>query len=119
MVIQKIQPGGVQMRIKPLHDWALVRPKEAEERTYGGIYVPDTAKERPQEGEVIAIGEGKFVEEEKEGKTKGKKEKKFVKTTLKVGDRILYEKYGARKIEIDGEEIYMVREEDVLGCFEK
>jgi chaperonin GroES len=105
------------MRVKPLHDWALVRPKEAEERTAGGIFLPEVAKERPQEGEVIAIGEGKFVEEEK-GKEKGKKEKKFVKTTLKPGDQILYEKYGARKIEVDGEELFMVREEDVLGRFE-
>jgi chaperonin GroES len=108
------------MRVRPLQDWALIRPKEAEEKTAGGIFLPEVAKERPQEGEVIAIGEGKFVEEKEEkGKDKGKKEKKFVKTTLKPGDQILFEKYGARKIEVDGEELVMVREEDVLGRFEK
>jgi|SRR5579863_5204078 len=107
------------MKIKPLHDWAVIRPKEAEDRTPGGLIVPDSAKERPEEGEVISIGEGKFVsEKETKGKSE-KKEKKFVKTDLKPGDHIIYEKYGARKIEIDGTEFFMVREEDVLARLEK
>ena len=101
------------MKIKPLHDWAVVRPKDAEEKTSGGIFVPDTAKEKPSEGEVLAIGTGKFVEEkDKKGKVK---EKKFVNTVLKPGDHVLYEKYSATKVSINNEELVMVREEDVLG----
>jgi len=107
------------MKIRPLHDWALIRPAEAEERTAGGIVIPDSARERPQEGEVMAIGEGKFHQDQEKGDKKEKKEKKFIKTTLKPGDHILYEKYGARKIEVDGEELYMVREEDVLGLVDR
>jgi len=101
------------MKIKPLHDWAVVRPKDAEEKTAGGIFVPDTAKEKPSEGEVLAIGTGKFVEEkDKKGKVK---EKKFVNTVLKPGDHVLYEKYSATKVGVNDEELVMVREEDVLG----
>lgn len=101
------------MKVKPLQDWVVIRPQEADEKSAGGIIIPDVAKEKPQRGEVIAVGEGKNVEEKD---AKGKvKEKKFVKTTLKPGDQILYEKYAARKIEIDREECVMVREEDVLG----
>src|SRR6266850_696126 len=99
------------MKIKPLHDWAVVRPKDAEEKTAGGIFVPDTAKEKPSEGEVLAIGTGKFVEEkDKKGKIK---EKKFVNTVLKPGDHVLYEKYSATKVDVNDEELVMVREEDV------
>ena len=91
----------------------LVRAGEAMEKSAGGIIIPDVAKEKPEEGEVVAVGEGRFVEEKD---SKGKvKEKKFVKTTLKPGDRVLYEKYAARKIEVDEKEWVMVREEDVLG----
>jgi chaperonin GroES len=106
------------MGIKPLHDWALIRPAAAEERTKGGIIIPDTAKEKPQEGVILAIGEGRYTEPEEPGTHRGKKsskEKIFVKTTLKPGDRVIYEKYAARKIEMDGEELVLVREEDVLG----
>jgi len=101
------------MKIKPLHDWAVIRSKEAEERTTGGIVIPDTAKEKPSEGEVLAIGSGKFVEEKDQ---KGKvKEKRFVQTVLKPGDQVLYEKYSATKVNINNEELVMVREEDILG----
>ena len=101
------------MKIKPLHDWAVIRPKEAQERTAGGLVIPDTAKERPSEGEVLAIGTGKFVEEkDKRGDVK---EKKFVQTVLKPGDHVLYEKYSAIKVNVNHEELVMVREEDVLG----
>jgi len=102
------------MKIKPLHDWAVIRPKEAEERTAGGIVVPDTAKEKPSEGEVLAIGTGKFVEE-KDKKGKVIKEKEFIQTVLKPGDHVLYEKYSATKVNFNNEELVMVREEDVLG----
>ncbi len=101
------------MKVKPLQDWVVIRPQEADEKSVGGIIIPDVAKEKPERGEVLAVGEGKNVEEKD---AKGKvKEKKFVKTTLKEGDQILYEKYAARKIELDNEELVLVREEDVLG----
>jgi len=106
------------MALKPLHDWALIRPSSADERTKGGIIIPDTAKEKPQEGVVLAIGEGRYTEPDEPRSHKGKtsaKEKVFVKTTLKPGDRVIYEKYSGRKIELDGEELVLVREEDVLG----
>src|SRR5262245_32055543 len=102
------------MKIKPLHDWAVIRPKEAEDKTAGGIVIPDSVKEKPSEGEVLAIRTGKFVEE-KDKKGRVVKEKTFVKTVLKPGDHILYEKYSATKVGIDNEELVMVREEDVLG----
>ncbi len=103
-------------KIKPLHDWALIEPSEADEKSAGGIYLPDVAKERPHEGKVIAIGQGRMKEEkDKEGKIK---EKKFVPTTLKPGAHILYEKYMERKVELDGKEYVMVREEDILGTLD-
>jgi chaperonin GroES len=108
----------MQMGLKPLHDWALVRPTTAGERTPGGIIIPDTAKEKPQEGVVLSIGEGRYEEPDGDGGRKSKgasKEKVFVKTTLKPGDKIIYEKYAGRKVELNGEELVLVREEDVLG----
>lgn len=106
------------MGLKPLQDWALIRPAAAEERTRGGLFIPDTAKGKPQEGVILAIGEGRYTEPDEPGARGGKKsakEKVFVKTTLKTGDRVIYEKYAGRKIELDGEELVLVREEDVLG----
>jgi len=106
------------MGLKPLHDWALVRPSTAGDRSAGGIIIPDTAREKPQEGVILSIGEGRYEEPEGAAKRKGKsasKEKVFVKTTLKPGDRIIYEKYSGRKIDLNGEELILVREEDVLG----
>ena len=106
------------MKIRPLHDWVVIRPGKAQDRTAGGIVIPDVAKEKPQEGEVLAVGEGRF-EKEKDEKSKSKeKERKFIKTTLKPGDRVMYEKYSAKKVEVNGEELVMVREEEVLGRFE-
>ena len=101
------------MKIKPLQDWVLIRAGEPSEKSAGGIIIPDVAKEKPEKGEVVAVGDGRFVEEKD---SKGKvKEKKFVKTTLKPGEQIVYEKYAARKVEGDDEEWVLVREEDVLG----
>jgi chaperonin GroES len=107
------------MAIKPLQDWVVVDQDEAEESIFGGIIIPDSAKEKPYRGKVIAVGEGKFVSEES-SKGRGRKKeketaKKFVNTTLKPGDRILYEKYAAREIDLDGNLCVLVREEDVLG----
>ena len=101
------------MKLRPLQDWTLIRPSIAAEKSTGGIYIPDAAQEKPQQGEVLAIGEGRFKEErDKKGKVK---EKTFIKTMLKPGDRVFYEKYSGTKIEMDHEELVMVREEDVLG----
>ena len=101
------------MKFRPLQDLALIRPKAEPEKTTGGIIIPDMAKEKPQEGEILAVGPGRFKEERD---TKGKvAEKKFVQTVVKPGDRVLYEKYGVTKIELDGEELVLVREENILG----
>jgi len=103
------------MGFKPLHNWALIRPTTATERSAGGIIIPDTAREKPQEGTIIAIGDGHYKTKDN-GKGKEKeKEKHFVKTTLKSGDRVVFEKYSGRKVEINGEELVLVREEDILG----
>ena len=95
------------MKIRPLHDRVIVQRIEEEEKTKGGIIIPDTAKEKPQEGKVIAVGPGKILEN-------------GTKTTLdvKVGDKILFGKYSGSEIKIDGEEFLMMREEDILGVIE-
>ena len=95
------------MKIRPLHDRVIVQRLEEEEKTKGGIIIPDTAKEKPQEGKVIAVGPGKILEN-------------GTKTTLevKVGDKILFGKYSGSEIKIEGEEFLMMREEDILGVIE-
>ena len=106
------------MKIRPLHDWAVIKQSSGEERTAGGLYIPDSAKEKPQEGEVIAIGEGRWKSKDddfRSTKKKGSEDKVFVKTTLKPGDKVLYERYAGSKVTINNEEFVMVREENVLG----
>ncbi len=95
------------MKIRPLHDRVIVQRIEEEEKTKGGIIIPDTAKEKPQEGKVIAVGPGKILEN-------------GTKTTLdvKVGDKILFGKYSGTEIKIEGEEYLMMREDDILGVIE-
>jgi len=106
------------MAFKPLHDWALIRPSTAGERTAGGIIIPETAKEKPQEGTIVSIGDGRWKESEGgKGKSSGG-EKTFIKTTLKPGARVIYEKYAGRKVDLNGEELVMVREEEILGQME-
>ncbi len=95
------------MRIRPLHDRIIVKRLEEEEKTKGGIIIPDTAKEKPIEGKVIAVGDGKI----KEDGTK-------LPLELKVGDKVLFAKYGGTEIKIDGEEHLMMREEDILAVIE-
>src|SRR5512141_2448056 len=103
------------MKLKPMNDWAVVRPSDAAERTAGGLYIPDSAKEKPQEGIVEAIGPGAF-EEEKYGKKKiEKKDRKFIPTTVKPGDVVLYERYAGQTYTIDNEDLVLVRERDILG----
>lgn len=96
------------MNIRPLHDRIIAKRLEEEERTKGGIIIPDSAKEKPQEGEVIAVGNGKFLED-------GTK----VPLEVKKGDRILFGKYAGTEIKIDGSEYLMMREEDVLGIVDR
>jgi len=96
------------MKIRPLQDRIIVKRTEEEEKTKGGIIIPDTAKEKPLEGKVIAAGNGKILED---GKVRP--------LDVKVGDRVLFGKYAGTEIKIEGEEHLMLREEDVLGVIEK
>lgn len=109
----------MKTKIRPLHDWAVIRQSGGEERTAGGLYIPDAAKEKPQQGEVIAVGEGRYKYKDEDvprGKKRDKNDEKiFVKTTLKPGDKVLYEKYAGSKVTVDDEEFVMVREDSVLG----
>jgi chaperonin GroES len=95
------------MKIRPLHDRVIVKRIEEEEKTKGGIIIPDTAKEKPQEGKVIAVGSGKVLEN-------GTK----INLDVKVGDKILFGKYSGTEIKIEGEEYLMMREDDILGVIE-
>ncbi len=95
------------MRVRPLHDRIMVRRVEEKESVKGGIIIPDTAKEKPQEGEVIAVGHGKKTEEGK-----------VIPLDVKAGDRILLGKYSGTEIKIDNEEYLIVREDEVLGVIE-
>jgi chaperonin GroES len=92
------------MKVKPLQDRILVKRIEEEEKTKGGIIIPDAAKEKPQEGKVIAVGDGKVLDN-------GTK----LKLSVKAGDKILFGKYSGTEIKIDGEEHLILREDDVLG----
>lgn len=103
------------MKLKPLNDWAVIRPTDAAEKTAGGLYIPDSAKEKPQEGVVEAIGPGAY-EEEKFGKKKvEKKDRKFIPTSVKPGELVLFERYAGQTYTIGGEDLILVRERDILG----
>jgi chaperonin GroES len=93
-------------QVRPLHDRIIVKRITGEEVTKGGIIIPDTAKEKPQEGEVIAVGPGK------------REDGKLIAVDVKKGDRILFGKYSGTEIKIDGEEHLIMREEDILGVLE-
>jgi chaperonin GroES len=95
------------MAIRPLHDRVLVQRVKEEEKTKGGIIIPDTAKEKPIEGKVIAVGNGKILED---GSVR--------KLEVKKGDRILFGKYSGTEVKIDGEENLILREDDILGIVE-
>jgi chaperonin GroES len=105
------------MGMQPLQDWVLIEPSEAKEKSAGGVLIPDTAKEKPVEGKVLAVGKGRWETPEKKwgSKPKEKEDKVFNATVLKPGDQVLYEKYGTTPIEVDGKELVLVRESDVLG----
>ena len=95
------------MNFRPLHDRVLVRRVEAEEKTAGGIIIPDTAKEKPQEGEVVAVGPGARDETGK-----------LVELSVKAGDRVLFGKWSGSEVKIDGEELLIMKESDILGIVE-
>ncbi len=94
--------------IRPLHDRVIVKRVKEEEKTKGGIIIPDTAKEKPIEGEVIAVGTGKILED---GSVR--------KLDVKAGDRVLFGKYSGTEVKVDGEERLILREDDILGVIEK
>jgi len=94
------------MKIRPLHDRVIVKRVEEEEKTKGGIIIPDTAKEKPQEGKVVAVGPGKL------------EDGKVIPLQVKEGDRILFGKYSGTEIKLNGEEHLIVREDDILGIIE-
>ena len=95
------------MTFRPLHDRVVVKRIDAEEKTKGGIIIPDTAKEKPQEGEVIAVGPGARDESGK-----------LVPLELKVGDRILFGKWSGTEIKLDGQDLLIMKESDVMGVIE-
>jgi chaperonin GroES len=95
------------MNIRPLYDRIVVKRIEEKEQVQGGIIIPDSAKEKPQEGEVVAVGQGKRLESGK-----------VVALDVKAGDRILFGKYSGNEIKIDGEEYVIMREDEVLGILE-
>ena len=95
------------MKFRPLHDRVVVRRLEGEQKTAGGIIIPDTAKEKPSEGEIIAVGPG------------GRDESgKLIPIDLKVGDRILFGKWSGTEVKIDGEELLIMKESDIMGVVE-
>ena len=96
------------MHFRPLHDRVVVRRIEAEEKTSGGIIIPDTAKEKPQEGEVVAVGPGARAEDGT-----------IAALDVKVGDRILFGKWSGTEVKIDGEDLLIMKESDILGVIEQ
>jgi len=95
------------MNLKPLHDRILVQRVEEESKTKGGIIIPDTAKEKPAEGKVVAVGNGRLGEDGK-----------VIPLEVKSGDRVLFGKYSGTEVKIEGEEYLIMREDDVLGIIE-
>ena len=96
------------MKIRPLHDRVIVKREDEERKSPGGIVIPDTAAEKPIRGKIIAVGKGKILEN---GKVRP--------LDLKVGDKILFGKYGGTEVKVDGDELLVMREEDVMAVIEK
>jgi chaperonin GroES len=101
----KLENGGAPMNLQPLEDRIVVRPAEAEETTHSGLVIPDTAKEKPQQGEVLAIGPGRRAENSGE----------LIPIDLTVGDTVVYSKYGGTEITVDGEDLLILSSRDVLA----
>jgi chaperonin GroES len=102
-----VMATATKIKLRPLHDRILVKRLEEQDEKHGSIIIPDTAKEKPQEGKVIAVGSGKVTDE-------GKK----LPLDVKAGDRILFGKYSGSEVKIDGQEYLILREEDVLGILD-
>ena len=100
-------PPKLKTKLRPLHDRVLIKRLEAQDEKHGHIIIPDSAKEKPQEGKVIAAGTGRVTEE---GKT--------LPLVVKAGDRILFGKYSGSEVKIDGEELLIMKEEDILGILD-
>jgi chaperonin GroES len=95
------------MKIRPLHDRVIVKRLEDERKTASGIVIPDTAAEKPDQGEILAVGKGKILEN---GEVR--------QLDVKVGDRVLFGKYSGQTVKVDGEELLVMREEDIMGVVE-
>lgn len=95
------------MKIRPLHDRVIVKRLEEEEKTSGGIIIPDTAKEKPQQGKVVGVGKGRILD-------KGD----VIPLIVKEGDRVLFSKYAGTEVKVEGDELLIMREDDILGIFE-
>ena len=108
MSVQTLTKGETSVNIRPLHDRVIVRRLEEERKSPGGIVIPETAKEKPIQGEVIAVGHGKILED---GKVRP--------LDVKVGDKILFGKYSGTEVKVGNEELLVMREEDIMGVVEK
>lgn len=108
MSVQTLRKGETEMKIRPLHDRVIVRRLEEEQKSPGGIVIPDTAKEKPIQGEVIAVGKGKILES---GEVRP--------LDVKPGDKVLYGKYAGTEVKVGSEELLVMREEDIMGVIEE
>jgi chaperonin GroES len=106
-LIQRFFPGDRAMKIRPLHDRVIVKRMEEERKTASGIVIPDSATEKPDQGEVLAVGKGKVGDD---GKVRP--------LDVKVGDRVLFGKYSGQSVKLDGDEVLVMREEDIMGIVE-
>jgi chaperonin GroES len=95
------------MKIRPLHDRVIVERLEEEQKTAGGIIIPDTAKEKPQQGKVVAVGKGRFLEDGT-----------VAPLMVKEGDRVLFSRYGGTEVKVEGQELLIMREDDILAIFQ-
>jgi chaperonin GroES len=107
-VIETLGNGDFAMKIRPLHDRVIVKRMEEERKTASGIVIPDAATEKPDQGEIIAVGTGK---KDDQGK--------LIPLDVKVGDRVLFGKYAGQTVKVDGDELLVMREEDIMGVVEK
>lgn len=98
----------MKMNLKPLGDRVIVKPSESKEEKKGGIIIPDTAKEKPQEGEVVAVGKGKITDDGK-----------VLPMNVKVGDMVMFGKYSGTEVKINGEEFSIMNQDDIIGILEK
>jgi chaperonin GroES len=105
---QRYRNGDFAMKIRPLHDRVIVKRMEEERKTASGIVIPDSAAEKPDQGEIIAVGSGK---KDDQGK--------LIPLDVKVGDRVLFGKYAGQAVKVEGEELLVMREEDIMGVVEK